>query len=128
MHIETKIRNKDNKKITNPHTIMKRNVLHEIMSNAWRIFRVTGESFSECLRRAWQVYRLAKAMKSQIVQFFYQKTNGEIRQAFGTMKDEVIHDKVKGTGRRKNEDLFTYWDTEKESFRSFKKFNLIKIA
>lgn len=42
-----------------------------------------------------------KAMKSQIVQFFYQKTNGEIRQAFGTMQDEVIHDKVKGTGRRK---------------------------
>ena len=34
-------------------------------------------------------------MKSQIVQFFYQKTNGEIRQAFGTMQDEVIHDKVK---------------------------------
>lgn len=107
---------------------MKRNVLHEIMTSAWRMFRVTGESFSECLKKAWQVYRLAKAMKSQIVQFFYQKTNGEIRQAFGTMKDEVIHDKIKGTGRRKNEDLLTYWDTEKESFRSFKKFNLIKIV
>ena len=86
---------------------MRKNVLHDIMTSAWRMFRVTGESFSECLKRAWQVHKLGKAMKTQIVQFFYQKTNGEIRQAFGTMKDEVIHDKVKGTGRRKSDDLFT---------------------
>ena len=45
---------------------MKRNVLHEIMTSAWRMFRVTGESFSECLKKAWQVYKLAKAMKSQV--------------------------------------------------------------
>ena len=106
---------------------MRRNVLHEIMSNAWRMFKVTGESFSECLQRARVVYTLAKAMQPKVVQFFYQKVNGEVRQAFGTMQEEVIHDKVKGTGRSKNEDLFTYWDTEKEAFRSFKKFNLIKI-
>ncbi|MCD7923679.1 MAG: SH3 beta-barrel fold-containing protein [Bacteroides sp.] len=68
-------------------------------------------------------------MKTRTVQFFYQKVNGEVRQAFGTMRDEVIADKIKGNDtRKKNEDLLTYWDTEKESFRSFKKFNLIKIA
>lgn len=113
------------------HTIMStnfKNQMREVMSLAWRFFKVTGESFSECLKRAWQVYKLAKEMKIRTVQFFYQKVNGEIRQAFGTMAEEVIHDKVKGTGGRKNEDLFTYWDTEKESFRSFKKFNLLKIA
>lgn len=107
---------------------MKKNVLHEIMRNAWRMFKVTGQKFSECLRKAWAVYKLGKAMKTQIVEFYYQKMNGEVRQAFGTMQEEVIHDKVKGTGKSKSEDLFTYWDTEKESFRSFKKFNLIKIA
>lgn len=105
-----------------------RNQMKEVMKNAWRFFKVTGESFSACLKKAWAVYRLAKEMKTRTVQFFYQKVSGEIRQAFGTMAEEVIHDKVKGTGNRKNEDLFTYWDTEKESFRSFKKFNLIKIA
>ena len=74
------------------------------------------------------VYKLSKAMKTKTVQFFYQKVSGEIRQAFGTMREEVIHDKVKGTGKVKNDDMFTYWDTEKGAFRSFKKFNLIRIA
>ena len=43
------------------------------------------------------------------------------------MRDEIIHDKTKGTGMRKNQDLFCYWDTEVGGWRSFKKFNLIKI-
>lgn len=102
--------------------------MKEVMSMAWRFFKVTGESFSECLKKAWQVYKLSKAMKTKIVQFFYQKVSGEIRQAFGTMRDETIHDKIKGNGNRKNEDLFNYWDTEANGWRSFKKFNLIKIA
>lgn len=106
-----------------------KNNMREVMSTAWRFFKVTGESFADCLKRAWQVYKLAKEMKKRTVQFFYQKMNGEIRQAFGTMKDEVIADKIKGNNtRKKNDDLLTYWDCEKEAFRSFKKFNLVKIA
>lgn len=106
-----------------------KNSMREVMSNAWRMFRITGESFSECLKRSWLLLKLKMQMKKRTVQFFYQKVNGEIRQAFGTMKDEVIADKIKGNDtRRKNDDLFTYWDCEKEAFRSFKKFNLIKIA
>ena len=106
-----------------------KNSMREVMSTAWRFFKVTGESFADCLKRAWQVYKLAKEMKKRTVQFFYQKVNGEICQAFGTMKDEVIADKIKGNDtRKKNDDLFTYWDCEKEAFRSFKKFNLVKIA
>lgn len=69
--------------------------MKEVMSMAWRFFKVTGESFADCLKRSWLVYKLTKAMKTKTVQFFYQKVNGEIRQAFGTMKDEIIHDKVK---------------------------------
>ncbi|MDD6210525.1 MAG: SH3 beta-barrel fold-containing protein [Bacteroidales bacterium] len=106
-----------------------KNQLREVMFNAWRFFRVTGECFADCLKKAWQVYKLAKEMKNSTVQFFYQKVNGEIRQAFGTMRDDVISDKIKGNdNRKKNEDMFTYWDCEKDSFRSFKKFNLIRIA
>ena len=37
-----------------------KNQMKEVMSMAWRFFKVTGESFSECLKRAWQVYRLAR--------------------------------------------------------------------
>ena len=108
---------------------MKKIILHEIMSNAWRMFKVTGESFAECLKRAWAIYKLSKEMKSRTVQFLYKKVSGEIRQAFGTMKDDVIASQIKGTDtRKKNDDLFTYYDTEKSSFRSFKKFNLINVV
>lgn len=78
-----------------------KNSMREVMSTAWRFFKVTGESFADCLKRAWQVYKLAKEMKKRTVQFFYQKVNGEIRQAFGTMRDEVIADKIKGSDTRK---------------------------
>lgn len=105
-----------------------KNQMKEVMSMAWRFFKVTGENFADCLKKAWQVYKLAKAMKTRTVQFFYQKVSGEIRQAFGTMKEEEIHDKIKGTGVSKNDDLFKYWDTEVSGWRSFKKFNLIKIV
>lgn len=105
-----------------------RNQLREVMNDAWRMFRVTGESFSECLKRAWQLLKLKTQMKARTVQFFYQKVNGEVRQAFGTLVDEVVSDNVKGTGRKPNDSLFTYFDTEKQEFRSFKKFNLIRIA
>ena len=54
--------------------------------------------------------------------------NGEIRQAFGTLQDDIVNEHVKGTGRKPNENLFTYFDCEKQEFRSFKKFNIIRIA
>jgi hypothetical protein len=92
------------------------------------IYRVTGESFSESLKRAWLLLKLKAQMKQKTVQFFYQKVNGEIRQAFGTLRDEVINTIVKETGRKPNDNMFIYFDTEKQEFRSFKKFNLIKIG
>lgn len=102
--------------------------MSEIMKDAWRMFRVTGEKFSECLKRSWLVFKLRKQMKNRKVQFFFQKVDGSIRQAFGTMLDSVIEGKIKGTGRTPNNDLVVYYDCEKDAFRSFKKFNLIKVV
>lgn len=102
--------------------------MKEVMSDAWRMFRITGESFSECLKRSWLLLKLKAQMKKRTVQFFYQKVNGEIRQAFGTLEESVISENMKGTGRKLNENLFTYFDKEKNEFRSFKKFNLIRIV
>lgn len=102
--------------------------MREIMNDAWRMFRITGESFSECLKRSWMVFKLRKQMKTRKVQFFFQKVDGTIRQAFGTMLESVIEGKVKGTGRKPSNDLVVYYDCEKDAFRSFKKFNLIKVV
>lgn len=103
-----------------------KNTMREVMTDAWRMFRITGESFAACLKRAWQ---LAKAMKTKVVQFFYVKAStGELRQAFGTLQANVIDGLVKGTGRKANENLMTYFDQEAQGFRSFKKFNLVKVV
>ena len=106
-----------------------KNQMRDVMSDAWRMFRVTGESFAECLKKAWMLLKLKIQMKNKKVQFFFMKVSGEIRQAFGTMQDKIIADMMKGGDvRKKNEHLFTYWDCEKQEFRSFKKFNLLRIA
>ena len=105
-----------------------KNQMREVMNDAWRMFRITGESFSECLKRSWLLLKLKMQMKKRTVQFFYQKVNGEIRQAFCTLEESVICGNMKGTGRKPNENLFTYFDKEKNEFRSFKKFNIIRIA
>lgn len=102
--------------------------MQEVMNEAWRMFRITGENFSECLKRSWLLLKLKMKMEKSTVQFFYQKVSGEIRQAFGTLRDEIIVNYIKGTGRKPNENLFLYFDCEKKQFRSFKKFNIIKIA
>lgn len=105
-----------------------RSQMRQVMTDAWKMYRITGESFSENLKRAWMLLKLKAQMKQRTVQFFYQKVNGEIRQAFGTLKDEVISSIVKGNGRKPGDNLFTYFDTERNEFRSFKKFNLIRIG
>lgn len=105
-----------------------KSTMREVMTDAWRMFRITGESFATCLKRAWQLAKLAKAMKTKVVQFFYVKAStGELRQAFGTLQANVIDGLVKGTGRKANENLMTYYDQEAQGFRSFKKFNLVKV-
>ena len=79
------------------------------------------------LKKAWALFKLANKMKNSIVEFYYQKINGEIRQAFGTLQPSYFEN-LKGTERKRNELLFTYFDSEKNEFRSFKKFNIIKIC
>lgn len=44
-------------------TIMKRNVLHEIMSLAWQLVKRNGFSMSEALKCAWANMKLKAAMK-----------------------------------------------------------------
>lgn len=103
-----------------------RQTLSEIMRTAWQIFKATGKTFSESLKKAWLCAKLKFKMHNQIVEFHYEKINGDIRQAFGTLQDKYFAD-LKGTERKKNDLCLTYFDTEKNEFRSFKKFNILTI-
>lgn len=96
------------------------------MHEAHREARVTGESMSTCLRRAWVLAKLTNEMSNRIVKFYYEKKNGEIRQAYGTRVSSLCPETM-GT-RPACPTTFTYFDTEKGAYRSFVKTNVIRIA
>ena len=106
---------------------MKTNDLSNIMTTAWRFFRITGESFSDCLRRAWANFKLVAAMRTRIVKFYFQKVDGSIREAYGTLRADLIPE-TKGDDRKRNDTVQTYFDTERQEYRCFKKLNLVSIA
>lgn len=104
-----------------------KNQLSSIMRMAWVFVRKYGFTMSEGLKQAWLNAKLKKALGKRIVKFYFQKVNGEIREAYGTL----MSDRIPATGgdsRKRNDTVQVYFDTEKEEFRCFKKTNLIRIA
>jgi hypothetical protein len=106
---------------------MKRNVLHDIMSLAWQFVKRNGFTMSEALKAAWANIKLRAAMKQRIVKFYFQKVDGSIREAYGTLKENLIP-ATGGNNRKKNDTVQVYFDTEKQEWRCFKKANLISIC
>ncbi len=106
---------------------MKRQNLSNIIAMAWRFFRITGESFADCLRKVWQNFKLVAAMRARIVRFYYRKVDGSIREAWGTLRADLIPPTT-GNDRKRNDTVQTYFDTERGEYRCFKKFNLVSIA
>lgn len=105
----------------------RKSTLASIMQMAWMFIRKNGFSLSEALKCAWRNYKLKAAMKNGIVQFFFLKVSGEIRQAFGTLKESLLP-ATQGTGRKANETVQVYYDCDREEWRSFKKCNLVNIV
>lgn len=106
---------------------MKRNVLHDIMSLAWQFVKRNGFTMSEALKVAWANMKLKAAMKQRIVKFYFQKVDGSIREAYGTLKENLIP-ATSGDNRKRNDTVQVFYDTEKQEWRCFKKANLISIC
>lgn len=106
---------------------MKRNVLHDIMSLAWQFVKRNGFTMSEALKVAWANMKLKAAMKQRIVKFYFQKVDGSIREAYGTLKEDLIP-ATSGDNRKRNDTVQVYFDTERQEYRCFKKANLISIC
>nr|WP_320060049.1 SH3 beta-barrel fold-containing protein [uncultured Bacteroides sp.] len=104
-----------------------KNQMRELMNQSWMLVKVYGFSMADAMKQAWQVLKLKAALKKGIVKFYYQKLDGTIRTAWGTLKDGLVPE-TKNTERKKNESLITYYDNEKASYRSFKIANFIKIG
>lgn len=106
---------------------MKKYSRHDIMQLAWQFVKRNGYSMSDALRTAWRNIKVRMLMKTKIVKFYFQKVDGSLREAYGTLATSLIPATAENN-RRKNDTVQVYYDTEKEDWRCFKKANLIKIA
>lgn len=107
---------------------MKNSDLHTIMTMAWQFVKRNGFTMSEALHAAWLNFKLKVAMAVRIVKFYFQKVDGSLREAYGTLRSDLIPE-VKGDDKRKkNDTVQVYFDTEKQEFRCFKVANLVRIA
>lgn len=108
-------------------TTMK-NQLKEVMSLAWQFVRKNGFTMSEALKTAWANIKLRVALTKRIVKFYFQKVDGTIREAYGTLQTDVIPTTKGEDNRKKNDTVQVYFDTEKSEYRCFKKANLVRMA
>jgi len=98
--------------------------LSKIMKLAWQMVKRNGFTMSEALKKAWANIKLKARMHNGIVKFHFQKVDGLVREAYGTLVESYFP-AFKGDARKANDTLTTYYDTEKQGWRCFKVANLI---
>lgn len=99
--------------------------MREIMLAAWDLVKRFGFTMSEALKTAWANFKFRRYATQRIVEFTFRKVDGSIRQAFGTLKESLLP--ATNGNRKMNNDIQTYFDTEKGEWRCFKKCNLIDV-
>lgn len=99
----------------------------KIFTLAWQMVKRNGMSMSEALRTAWLNAKLRTKMYAGIAKFYFRKVDGSIREAYGTLKSELVPE-TGNSNRAKNDTVSVYFDTEKSEWRCFKKANIISIA
>lgn len=97
-----------------------------VMSYAHELFTTTGQAWSICLLKAWELYRLAMRMRRGTVHFVFQKVDGSIRHANGTLMF-AYRPSASSAERKPCYKTFRFFDTDKHEFRSFKVANLVTV-
>ena len=78
-----------------------REFLSEVMRMAWQFVKRNGLSLSEALKAAWRNAKLKIAMQLKIVKFYFQKVDGTIREAYGTLNARLVTAIAGSDSRRK---------------------------
>ena len=97
------------------------------MKYAHFLFTTTANTWRVCLLKAWELYRLAKKMRGGIVKFAFQKTDGSIRYAWGTLQNLPAGVTVGKKGKEPSCKTFAYFDTQRQAMRCFRIENLITV-
>lgn len=69
---------------------MKTTDLSNIMCMAWRFYRTTRQAFGECLKLAWRNFNLVRKMHTEVVRFYFRKVDGTLREAWGTLRSDIV--------------------------------------
>ena len=99
-----------------------------------------GFDRSKAFKCAHAIYRLTNELAKGLLEFSYMKDDGTLRLARGTLCDGVSDrldewkrkqaekpkDK-KAKSKTKPREIITYWDLDKEGFRSFRADRLIEV-
>lgn len=107
---------------------IKRMQVREVMTLAWQMVKKNGYTMAEALKTAWRNIKLRAQMQQRIVKFYFQKVDGSLREAYGTLRENIIPATAGDDNRKKNDTVQVYYDTEKQAWRCFKKANLINIV
>lgn len=92
------------------------------------IIAATTGSLETGIEKSIMAERLIDKMKIQVTSFEYiKKSTGELRRAWGSLAENLMSAKVKGSQRRSNPNCICYFDVERGEFRSFLVSNLIKV-
>ncbi len=113
----------------------RRSTLSQVMNLAWQFVKRNGFNLSQAMRAAWANVKLKAAMAGRIVKFYFAKVDGTTREAYGTLNADLIpgNEATATEGatkkqRKPNDTVQTYFDTEKQEWRCFKKANLLRMA
>jgi hypothetical protein len=98
------------------------------MHLAWQFVKRNGFTMAKAMKVAWANMKLRILMAIRIMKFYFQKVDGTIREAYGTLNEGLVPATAGNDTRRKNDTVQTYFDTEKQEWRCFKKANLLSIA
>ena len=99
-----------------------------------------GFDRSKAFKCAHAIYRLTNELAKGLLEFSYMKDDGTLRHARGTLCDGVSDrfdewkrkqaEKTKdkeAESKNKPREIITYWDLDKEGFRSFRADRLIEV-
>lgn len=71
---------------------------------------------------------LVEKMRDGVVTFAYKKeSTGEARIAHGTLNKDLFHYEYKNPNHEPKEGIITYWDMDKQGWRSLHEENILQI-
>lgn len=89
---------------------------------------LAGYDLNQSLQTSALIEALQFKLMNGTAHFIYRKTNGNLREAFGTLLPRTIERNINGCGYpRKLDGLQAYFDIEEQEWRSFRYENLITI-